>query len=92
MNERIKQAREVSARLRQVWDAQAADTIDALIAELGKVYRQQAEDLDEASEAMEYAAEERDKLTAELATLELYDKPEQQEPRKLKEKNHFLRE
>ncbi len=32
---------------------------------LGQVYRQQAEDLDIASDAMEWAANERDKLTAE---------------------------
>jgi len=38
---------------------------DALKDKLGQVYRQQAEELDIASDAMEWAANERDKLVAE---------------------------
>ena len=38
---------------------------DALKAKLGQVYRQQAEELDLASDAMEWAANERDKIKAE---------------------------
>ena len=46
-------------------EIEAADEIVKLRIEMGRVYRQQAGDLDAASDAMEFAEKERDQLRAE---------------------------
>ena len=53
---------EIAARLRV--------ELAMLRIEMGRVYRQQAEDLDAASDAMEFAEKERDQLRARIAELE----------------------
>ena len=51
-------------------EIEAADEIVKLRIEMGRVYRQQAGDLDAASDAMEFAEKERDQLRARIAELE----------------------
>lgn len=53
---------------------QQAQEIARLRETLSRVYQQQADDLDEASDAMEFAVKERDGLKAEIAAMEANQK------------------
>lgn len=59
--------------LKELVRQQAAE-IARLRETLSRVYQQQADDLDEASDAMEFAVKERDGLKAEIAAMEANQK------------------